>query len=462
MKKTLGWMFVFVGMLFGAPVLAQEAPYSIKLQLQDQTAATTAPPNAGPVQTADGTQVLTLDKIVTMALQHSPELALARARYAVAKSQVGVDRSDFHPNVYTGAGYIYTNGIPETPSGSVPSVFELAYSQDIFDPAKRGIQHSDEDLAKNQELEYENTRDKVMADAALDYLELAAVRHSLALLLDDQQSQQKILDVTRERAQAGLELPATLTQDELNLAKTEQKIVESQSRDEILSAQIREMAGLAPDMPLQVSLSEQLDAQPAISASNNLVGAAMDHSVAIREAENVRSAREHVYRGAKDAYWPTISLVGEYSVLSDINNYQQYFRQYQQNNVNVGVEITIPIFAARTSANAALAKSQLNESELELANQKTTVRMGAEEKIRTLKEKEAGSTVARLDLELAQEQLQSIQVEFDQGQATLRDLEQARVKENEKWLVFLDADLARERAEVDLLQATGQLAQVFH
>jgi outer membrane protein TolC len=462
MRKNLAWTFVFVGTLFGTPVLAQEAPHSIKLELSGQATAPAASPGAKPAQAPGDTQVLTLDKVVTMALQHSPDLALARARYTVAKNQVGLDRSDFHPNVYTGAGYIYTNGIPETPSGSVPSVFELAYNQDIFDPIKRGIQHSDEDLAKNQELEYQNTRDKVMADAALDYLELAAVRHSLALLLDDQQSQQKILDVTRERAQAGLELPATLTEDELNLAKTEQKIVEYQSRDEILSGQIREMTGLALDTPLQVSLSEQLAPQPALSASNNVVGATMDHSVAIREAENVRSARDHVYRGAKDAYWPTISLVGEYSVLSDINNYQQYFRQYQQNNVNVGVQITIPIFAARTSANAALAKSQLNEADLELANQKTTVRLGAEEKVRTLKEKEAGGEVARLDLELAQEQLQSTQVQFNQGQATLRDLELARVKENDKWLAFLDADLARERAEVDLLQATGQLAQAFH
>ncbi|MFZ0213267.1 MAG: TolC family protein [Candidatus Acidiferrales bacterium] len=461
MKNNLVLTMVFLGTLFGAPVLAQEVPHSVNVPVQSQTETTATITADKQTQAPDGTQVLTLDKVVALALQRSPELALARARYTVAKNQVGLDRSDFHPNIYTGAGYIYTNGIPETPSGAVPSVFELAYNQEIFDPLKRGVQHADEDLAKNQDLEYQNTRDTIMAHAALDYLELAAVRHSLALLLEDQQSQQKILDVTRERAQAGLELPTTLTEDELNLAKTEQRIVVCQSRDEILSSQIREMTGLAPDTPLQVSLTEQLAAQTPDPASK-VVGAATDHSVAIREAENVRSAREHEYRGAKDAYWPTISLVGEYSVLSDLNNYQQYFRAYQQNNVNVGVEITIPIFAARTSANAALAKSQLNEAELELASQKTSVRMGAEQKVRTLKEKDAGSEVARLDLELAQEQLQSMQVKFNQGQATLRDLEQLRVRENEKWLAFLDADLSRERAQVGLLQATGQLAQAFH
>ena len=110
----------------------------------------------------------------------------------------------------------------------------------------------------------------------------------------------------------------------------------------------------------------------------------------------------------------------------------------------------------------ALARSQLNEAELELSSQKRTVRIGAEQKVRALRESTAGQEVARLDLQLAEEQLEEVQARFDQGRATLEDLEQARVTENEKWLAFLDADLARQKAQLDLLQATGRLAQVFH
>lgn len=189
---------------------------------------------------------------------------------------------------------------------------------------------------------------------------------------------------------------------------------------------------------------------------------ALETSPAIHEAENTRSARQHELKGAHQAYWPTIDLVGEYSVLSKFNNYDQFFKAFQRNNVNAGVQITIPIFAAKTSANAALARSQFNEADLELSNERRTVRIGAETKIRTLREMEAGKEVARLDLQLAQEQLQDEQAKFDQGRATLEELEQARVAENEKWLAFLDADLSREKAQLDLLQATGQLAQVFH
>ncbi|MGH9710074.1 MAG: TolC family protein, partial [Candidatus Acidiferrales bacterium] len=372
----------------------------------------------------------------------------------------GVDRAEFRPNLYTGSGAAYTNGFPQTPGGAAPSLFEMSYTQAVLDPLKRGALHADEDRAKNQELEYQNMRDTVMVRAASAYLELADVRHSLDLLRGERDSQQRILDVTQQRASAGLELPVTVTQDELQLAKTSQRIVQYESRDEILSDQIRDMTGLTADQPVEVSSSEVLASQ-ATEPASNVVAAALDHSPAIREAENERSAREHLLKGARAAYWPTISLVGQYSVLSK-GQYENFFKNFQRNSINAGVQITIPILSAHTSAAAALARSQFNEADLELAGEKRAVRMGTEQKVRMLREMDAGKDVAQLDLQLAQEQIQDIQVKFNQGRATLRDLEQTRIVENEKWLAFLDANLSREKAQLDLLQATGQLAQAFH
>ena len=54
-----------------------------------------------------------------------------------------------------------------------------------------------------------------------------------------------------------------------------------------------------------------------------------------------------------------------------------------------------------------------------------------------------------------------MQAKFDQGRATLQDIEQARLDESDKWVAFLDADFARQQGQLTLLQATGQLAKVF-
>ena len=47
------------------------------------------------------------------------------------------------------------------------------------------------------------------------------------------------------------------------------------------------------------------------------------------------------------------------------------------------------------------------------------------------------------------------------GHASLRDLEKARLEESDKWRVFLDADFARQKAQLELLRLTGQLGRLF-
>jgi outer membrane protein TolC len=84
-----------------------------------------------------------------------------------------------------------------------------------------------------------------------------------------------------------------------------------------------------------------------------------------------------------------------------------------------------------------------------------------QQKARSVRELDASREVARLDLQLAQETLQLEQSKFDQNRITLQEMEQARLDENDKWVAFLDADFARQQAQLTLLQATGQLAKVF-
>lgn len=447
----IAWITAMCGLVLCVTASAQQSPSSVSSQSPNQTV------NA---QRAPAASVLSLSEVVKLALAHSPDLALARVQYTVAKNTAGLDRSAFRPNLYTGSGAAYTNGFPETPGGQPPAIFEMSYNQAIFDKQQRGIQHSDEDLAKNKEIDYQDARENVIVKAVSSYLELGDVQRSLQLLQGERDSAQQILDLTQQREAAGLELPVSVTQDQLQLAEIEQRIVHYKGREQVLSEQLCNMTGLPADQPLHVSSDETLAAQPLEPASN-VVGDVVDHSSGLREAENYRLARQELLKGAKGAYWPTVSFIGQYSVLSKINNYQDFFRTFQRNNVTAGISVTIPIFAAKTSAQVAFAKSNLDEANLELAAAKTAVKQGAEQQLQGLKEADAAKEVARLDLQLAQEQLQDAEAKFNQGHLTLSQLEQARVLENEKWLAFLDAGLSRERADLSLLQATGQLAKLF-
>lgn len=404
---------------------------------------------------------LTLREAVTRAMQNSRELALARVQYNVALNQAQVYRSEFRPNLYTGSGAAYTNGFPATLNGQAPALFNLSYSEDVFNLPIRGQMKAAEDRANSLKLEIDRTRDDVIVRTATTYLDLAKVRHSLELLRNEEASAEKILGVTRDRAAVGQELPIEITRGELTLARIRERVIRLEGRDEILSQQMRNLMGAAEEKPIEVETEEPSFATD--QQENEILNAALQNSPLIKEAENERTARADILKGEKGGYWPTVSLVALYQVLGRFNNYNQFFNpnSFQRNNITAGIEVHIPIYSAKTRANVALARNQLNEAELMLGNRRQQVSMEARQKARNVRELEAGREVARLDLKLAQESLQLMQDKFDQGRATLRDIEQARLDESDKWVAFLDADFARQQGQLTLLQATGQLAKVF-
>jgi len=73
----------------------------------------------------------------------------------------------------------------------------------------------------------------------------------------------------------------------------------------------------------------------------------------------------------------------------------------------------------------------------------------------------AGRHAVEIGLQLAQQDLAQLQARFDEGKAGLREVEKARLDENEKWMALLDATFERQQAQLDLLKTAGQLDKVL-
>lgn len=427
--------------------------------------------------TTQSSGTLTLQEAIRLALQNSPDTRLARAQYNIALSQARLDRASFRPNLYTGTGLAYTHGFPSLPGGQAPSVFELDYQQTIFDPILKGQQRAAEDRAKNQKIEMDRVRDDIIVRTAASYLNLADVQHSLQLLQTEQTSSQTILRIVQERERANLALPIDVTRAQLTLAQINENTVKLQDQEQSLEQQLRQLTGIPESRPIQASqevpafaagpegsgqTAEQVSVTPpGLESESNLIDLAVQSDRTVNEAENERAAREQELHGARWSYFPSVSIVGQYSILSKFNNYNQFYKTFERNNLNVGLQVTVPIFAAKTSATIALAKNQLDEADLEVGQRQRQVTQEIQQKIANVRELDAGREVARLDLQLAQQNLQLEQDKFNEGRAPLQEIEQARLDESEKWVAFLNADFAREQAQLVLLEATGQLAKVF-
>jgi outer membrane protein TolC len=402
---------------------------------------------------------LTLKRAIEMALQNSKDIQVAKIQASVADHAAQITKAQFMPNLYAGSGAGYTHGIPETPGGRAPSIFNVTYTEEVFNEPLRGQAKETQEQAKSQKIALEEAKNNVIARTAMAYLELGKVQHSLEILRKEQESAEKILGVTQERQGEGFELQVEVTKAQLTKAQVVQRILQLEGREDELEVFLRYQVGLAEGQAIEVAPEELPGA--AEQAGDNLVAMALTSNTGLRLAESDVRAKEFRLTGEKRGYWPTMELVSIYSVLAKFNNYTQFFNSFERNNLNAGVNVQVPIFSARTKAAVGLARVNLEAAKASLTNKKTEVTAEVRQKTRRVKERDAAKEVARLELQLAQQNLAVLQAQFGEGKQNLREVEKARLDENEKWMAYLDANFSKQQAQLELLKTAGQLDKVW-
>jgi outer membrane protein TolC len=408
-------------------------------------------------QTATGQ--LTLKRAIELALQNSKDIQVAKIQASIADHAALISKAEFMPNLYAGSGAGYSNGIPETPGGRAPSVFNMTYTEKVFNEPLRGQGKELQEQARSQKILLEDMKNSVIARTAAAYLELGKVRHSLELLRKEQESAEKILQVTQERQGEGYELPVEVTKAQLTRAQVVQRILQLEGREDELEVFLRNQLGLGVDQAVEVT-PEDLPGE-AEQEGANLIAMAMENNAGLRIAESDVRAREFRLTGEKRGYLPTLELVSVYSVLAKYNNYDLFFNHFQRNNFNAGVQVQVPLFSARTKAAIGLAQVNLDVAKANLANKKSEVSAEVRLKTRRLRDRDAAKEVARLELQLAQQNVAVLQSQFGEGKLNLREVEKARLEENDKWMAYLDANFQRQQAQIELLKTAGQLDKVW-
>jgi outer membrane protein len=414
---------------------------------------------AALVPTSTSAISLTLKRAIELALQNSKDIQIAKLQASLANRSAMITKAQFLPNLYAGSGAGYTLGIPETPGGRAPALFNVTYTEEVLNEPLRGQGKEQQEQAKSQKILLEDARNNVIVRTASTFLELAMVRHSLELLRKEQESADKILAVTLQREKENFELPVAVTKDQLTKARVAQRILQLEGREDELEVVLRGQTGLAENTLIEVTPEEL----PGVAEQEgaNLVALALQDNVALRVAQSDVRAKEFRLTGEKRGYYPTLQLVSVYSLLAKFNNYDQFFKTFDRNNFNAGIQMQVPIFSAQIRANIAVAQVNLDVAKAALANKKTEVSAAVRVKTRRLRERDAAKEVARLELQLTQQNLAVLQSQFSEGRINLREVEKTRLEESDKWMAYLDANFLRQQAQLDLLQTAGQLDKVW-
>ena len=180
----------------------------------------------------------------------------------------------------------------------------------------------------------------------------------------------------------------------------------------------------------------------------------------LRRLQSQIASKQLEVRGQRAQRWPRVDLIAQYGLLAKFNNYDQYFRTFQRNNGQIGMSFQVPVLSGSgISAAAAQAQTDVAHLKVEMTAARNRIASDVQQSIRQARRAGASAELARLDLDVAREQLSVNLAQMQEGRLTLREVEQARIVENQKWIAFYDAQYAAEKARWNVARVTGALLQ---
>ncbi len=400
---------------------------------------------------------MTLRQAVETALKQNPDLTLARLDEEHARQAVRVAHDPFTPRVTIGSGLAYSNGFPMSIEGSAPSVMQARASQFIFNRQQSLQVAQAKEEARGAAIATAGKRDEVAYRVTSLFLDAERAARIGELARKDADSQAKVLAAVQAQVREGRALPLAEKTAAYRLAyaqQTAENLTEDQAAAETSLA-----VALGFTAEDRVRPVEQERAAPALPASEaEALEAAIENNKDLRHLQSQLAAKQYEIRGEKAARWPRVDLVAQYAMLAQFNNYAEFFSKFQRNNGEVGVSFQLPILAG-SGVSAQVAQSETDAAHLrvEMANARNRIAADLQQSFRDVRRAEGAANVARLDLDLAREQLSVDLAQMEEGRLTLRDVEEARAAEDQKWITFYDAEYALEKARWNVLRLTGGL-----
>jgi outer membrane protein len=400
---------------------------------------------------------MTLREAVGRAVAQNPDITLARLDEENARHGVQVAKDPFAPRVTVGSGLAYSNGFPMSIEGSAPSIVQARATQFLFNRQQSFAVAQAKEQVRGAGFEVASKRDEVAYRTASFYLDAERAARVLTLARKEAESLQTVLAAIQAQVKEGRALPLAEKQAALQLARARQ-LAEALDGDQAnAETQLAIAVGFSADDRVH-PVAEQRSAAALPESEEHALQTALDSNKELRKLQSQIAAKGLEMRGEKAARLPRVDLVAQYGLFAKFNHYEDYFRSFQRNNGQLGLSFQVPVFSG-PGIKGQLAQTQTDITHLrvQLTSARNQISADLQQAFRDVKKTEMSAEVARLDLEVAREQLSVNLAQMQEGRLTLRQVEEARVAENGKWIAFYDAQYAVEKARWNVLRLTGEL-----
>lgn len=412
---------------------------------------------SSPLLAQDKSKPLPFRTAIELALRNSATSGVARADLSRARETVSQTRDPFLPQMTVGSTLGYSHGFPLSLEGSAPSIFNVTIQEFLFNAAQREYIKAAKSDANATEAQNADRRNDVIAETALDYIQLDLLDASLSVQSEQQAAVAKFQDIVGQRVQAGLDSQVDLTRARLAVARTRLDVAQTQAAANQLRLRLAQLTGL-PASSIHTS-PETIPQLPAVSQDDDSAGQAAGNNALVKLAEETAKVKEFRAQAERKALYPTLDLAGQYAVLARFNNYDKFFQpgSFQRHNLSIGGVIRFTFLNSTQRAAASAAKFDAVKAREEARKIKEQVGAETLKMQGSVQQASAARDVAQLEHELAQADIEAARAKIESGAATLKDEQNARVAEHQRYTAYLSSNFDLDKAQIQLLRQTGEL-----
>jgi outer membrane protein TolC len=394
---------------------------------------------------------------VDLALKQNPDVLLSNIEEQRALAQVAIAKDPFVPKIVIGSGLAYSNGFPMSIEGSAPSVVQARAIASVYNKPQRLAIAQAKEEARAAGLGTQSKREEAIAQVVQSFLAAERRGRQAELAGKQLETAEKLLGIVKVRVTEGRELPLEGRRAELEVAKAKQRIAILAGDVEYAEGLLGMALGLPPGGLVRPA-REDRDLPEVPDSAESAVNAAMADNREIRRLQSQLLAKGLQAKGHRAERLPSFDLVAQYGLFAKFNNYEDFFRRFQRNNGQLGVSFQLPLlFGPGREARASLAEIEVTRIKVQVNQTRSKIALEIQKRYADLQRADTSRQIAKMDLDLTRESLAVQLARFEEGRATMRQVEEARFQENEKWMAYYDSVTQSEGARYALLEMTGGL-----
>lgn len=402
-------------------------------------------------------RTFTLKQAVELALKQSPDLVLARLDEQKAAYEIQAVKEPMLPRVFVGSGLAYSSGMPMSIEGASPSVMQAKAVRNIYNAVQGYQVASARESARSAALGVAAMREEIALRTASLFLDLEKASKETEIAERQIEHLRRVEAAIRLRVEEGKELPIESRRAALNLLKARQRLQSLQTTRDAASQSLALVLALHPGDAITPAPEERASVELPPDESTSVAEALSDNRE-IRRMEADLAAKNLEVRSFRANRLPKVDLVAQYGLFAKFNHYEDYFNKFQRNNGQLGISLQIPVFASTADeARAAQAEIESRRIRFQINDLRGRVEANTRRAWMKIRDAEMGREVAKLDLELARQQVSVLLAQMEEGKASMKQIDEARFQEQERWLALYDSSYLLELAQMELLRQTNAL-----